>query len=266
MTAIAKILVPLELSELSIAAAAYAVHLAAEFGSELVFLHAIQNGWPPSQAQREIRDRIRATTDGHRFLFREGPPVSVILNTAAAEHPSLILIATRRKPALARFLDGSITAQVLRGARCPVWVGLDHLVPFPGTPIRNVLCAVSLGPRTCPVLRWSLNLARTLRASLSVIHASNALESHTGPYEREWRYRLKQMAGKEIASLQAELGTNAEVWLEPGNALTAIPPLAGHLGADLVVIGKSPQKRFFGDLRTLSYEIASRTLCPVASV
>ena len=74
------------------------------------------------------------------------------------------------------------------------------------------------------------------------------------------------MASDDIRALQTGLGTDAEVWLESGRPLAAIPPLADQLRADLLVIGKSPQKRFLGDLRTLSYEIACRAPCPVASV
>lgn len=267
MMPITKILVPVDLSERSVCAAAYAASLAAEFRSELVFLHAIQNGWPLNQSEREIRDRISATAETHRFLFREGPPVSAILNTAEAEHAALILMPTRRKPALARILDGSITAQVLRGAPCPVWVGLDNLVPLSSKPIGTVLCGLSLGPRASAVLRWSANLARTLKASLSVIHVDQALESNPGlPCAQEWRYWLKTIARDEFGAIQAGLGTDAELWLESGKPLTTIPPLVNQLRADLLVIGKSPPKRFLGDLRTLSYEIACRTLCPVASV
>jgi nucleotide-binding universal stress UspA family protein len=267
MMPMTKILVPVDLSERSVGAAAYAASLAAEFRSELVFLHAIQNCWPLKPPEREIRDRISATAEGHRFLFREGPPVSAILSTAEAEHAGLILMPTRAKPALARLLDGSITAQVLRGAPCPVWVGLDKLVPLWSKPIRTVLCGLSLGPRASAVLRWSANVARTFGARLSVIHADKALESNPGlPCDHEWKYWLKTVARDEIATIQAGLGADAEVWLESGKPLTTIPPLAGQLRADLLVIGKSPQKRFLGDLRTLSYEIACRTLCPVASV
>jgi nucleotide-binding universal stress UspA family protein len=261
MTSITKILVPVDLSERSVRAAAYAASLAAEFGSELVFLHASQNGWPLQQGEREVRDRISEATDGRRFLFREGPPVLVILHSAEVEHADLILMATQRKPPVARFFGGSITAQLLRGAQCPVWVGPGEMVPFPSKPIRTVLCGVSLGPRTCSVLRWSAGVAKALRARLCVTHASNALRSNTAPNDREWRYWLEK-----ITSLQADAGIDAQVWLAPGKPFTAIPRLAGQLGADLLVIGKSPQKRFLGDLRTLSYEIASRTLCPVASV
>jgi nucleotide-binding universal stress UspA family protein len=267
MMPITKILVPVDLSERSGSAAAYAASLAAEFRSELVFLHAIENGWPLKQSEREIRDRISATADGRRFLFREGPPVSAILNTAEAEQAGLILMPTRCKAALARFLGGSITAQVLRGAPCPVWVGLDNLVPLTSKPIRTVLCGLSLGPRASAVLRWSANLARTFKAKLSVIHADKALESNPGlACDHEWRYWLKKIARDEIGTIQARLDTDAELWLESGRPLTTIPPLADQLRADLLVIGKSPRKRFLGDLRTLSYEIACRTPCPVASV
>jgi hypothetical protein len=99
---------------------------------------------------------------------------------------------------------------------------------------------VSLGPRASAILRWSANMAKRLNAGLSVIHTSKALESNSGlSCNQEWRYWLKKMARDEIRSLQAGLGTDAEVWLESGKAVAAIPPLADHLRADLLVIGKN---------------------------
>jgi nucleotide-binding universal stress UspA family protein len=264
---ITRILVPIDLSTRSLEAATYAASMAAGFGSELVFLHALQNGWPLGEEERKTLDAINATGCAHRFLFREGPPTQVILNTAALERVDLILIPTRGRPALARFFDGSVAAQVLRGASCPVWVGLDKLAPLWRRPIRTVLCGLSLGPRASTILRWSADVAYRFRAGLSVIHASKALEPNPGlPCDQEWRYWVKRMARDEIRELQKGLGADVDVWLEPGKPLQAIPPLAEQLRADLLVIGKSPEKRLLGDLRTLSYEIACRTPCPVASV
>lgn len=266
MTPIARILVPVDLSARSLEAAAYAVSLASEFRAELLFVHALQNGWPLDPAEREIREKIDATSN-HQFLFREGSPVSVILQTAEAEKCDLILMPTRGRPVLARLLDGSITAQVLRAAKCPVWVGLDNLLPLSARPIRSILCGLSLGPRGMAVLRWSANLAMRFDASLSVVRANKALESIPGlPCDQEWRFWLQKMARDDIRALQSCTGSRADVWLEPGKPVDSIPPLADRLGADLVVIGKSPEKRFLSDVRTLSYEIACRTPCPVASV
>jgi len=264
---IAKILIPVDLSPRSLEAARYGASLAREFGAGLVFFHALRNGWPLAAREREIQERIRALPGCGRFLLREGPPAQAILQAAETENADLILIPAQPKPALARFLDGSIVAGVLRDARCPVWVGLDKLVPLSRRPIRTILCGLSLGPRAKSVLCWSANLAERFNASLSVIHASKALEAHPGaPGDPEWRYWLKKIARDDIRALQAGLGTSAEVWVESGKPLAAIPSLADHLGADLLVVGKSPRKRVLGDLRTLSYEIACRTPCPVASV
>jgi nucleotide-binding universal stress UspA family protein len=267
MKPITKILLPVDLSVCSSGAAAYAMSLAAELGSELLFLHALQNGWPLSEEEREIRDRIGAAAGAHRFLFREGSPAQTIINTAEAERVDLILMPTRSRRALTRLFGGSIAAQVLRGARCPVLVGQDGLLPLASRPIRTILCGLSLGPRASAVLRWSANLAQRFNASLAVIHASKALESNPGlPCDGEWRLWLKKAARDDIRELQTGIGTNAEVWVEPGKPLDAIPPVADGLRADLLVLGKSPQKRFLNDLRTLSYEIACRASCPVASV
>lgn len=267
MKPISKILAPVDLSARSAGVAGYAASLAGEFDAELIFLHVVQNGWPLGEEERAIRDRIVQIAEDGRFLFREGPTAEVILRTAEAERAGLILMPTRGKRALTRLFDGSIAAQVLRSAQCPVWVGLDNLAPLSARPIRTILCGLSLGPRANAVLRWSANLARRFNAQLSVIHASKALESNPMlPCDHEWRYSLKRIAREEIRTLQRGLGTDADVWLESGNPVAAIPPLAQQLRADLLVIGKSPSKRFLGDLRTLSYEIACRTPCPVASV
>lgn len=267
MTPINKILVPVDLSPQSLGAARYAASLASAFGSELVFVHALDDGWPLGVIERGVRDRIMKVPGGaSRILLCQGPPVPVILEMAEAERVDLVLMPTRGKSALSRFLDGSITAQVLREARCPVWTGLGD-PPLSNRPIRTILCGLSLGPRASSILRWSAGLATRLKASLCVIHASKGLEFSPGlPCDQEWRLLLKKMARDEIWALQAGAGTDAEVWLEPGRPLETILPLADRLRADLLVVGKSPERRFLGDLRTLSYEMACRARCPVASV
>jgi nucleotide-binding universal stress UspA family protein len=265
-----RILVPLDLSLRSVPAASYAVSLAKRLEAELVFLHALRGLWPLDEMACDIRDRVLTLSDA-RFLFRRGSPAEVILEAAQTERTELIVLPSRPKPALTRLFDGSVAAQVLRRAQCPVWVGMtDPLRPIGERPIRHVACGLSLGPRAASVFRWSVQLARRFGAALSVIHASPALASNPGlPCDSEWRFWVAKMARDDIRELQTEAGAGPPeggVWLEPGNPLEAIPPLANRLQADLLVLGKSPPRRFFGDLRTLSYEIACRTPCPVASV
>jgi len=91
MTHFAKILVPLDLSARSIATARYALWLVAELGSELVFVHAIEEGWPLDAAHKAVRDQISKLHGDtqYRFAMREGDPVDVILATAKGENVDL---------------------------------------------------------------------------------------------------------------------------------------------------------------------------------
>jgi nucleotide-binding universal stress UspA family protein len=269
MTDFRKILVPVDLSSRSIGAARYAATLGREFNSELVFVHALQNGWPLDEAAKEVWNEIKGTqnTTQTRFVISEGAPAAVILEAARTEDVDLILMPTRGVPVLYRLFDSSITAQVLRAARCPVWAGLDDLSSHAQRPIRTILCGLSLGPRAGSVLRWAAGLARQLKATLTVIHTSRSLESTPAyPCDGEWRLWFKKMAKDDISALQKAAGSHADVWLEPGRPLAAIPSVAESLRADLLVIGKSPQRRLLGDLRTMSYDMVCRMPCPVASV
>jgi len=261
--------VPVDLSPRSVGAAWYAALLGSAFDSELVFVHALRDGWPLGDAEGNVQDailRIQGSTPS-KFVIREGAPVSVILEAAKTEGVDLILMPTRGVPFLSRLFDRSITAQVLRAASCPVWAGVDDLSSLSFRPIRTILCGLSLGPRAGSVLRWAAGLARQLRATLTVIHTSESLESRPAyPCDGEWRLWVKAMARHDISALQEAAGSHADVWLEPGSPLVAIPTLAETLRADLLVIGKSPQRRILGDLRTMSYEMVCRAPCPVASV
>jgi len=265
-----KILVPVDLSPRSTGLVRYARKLAREFDSELLFLHAIQpQGWPLREEERGVRDEILEvlqTTRG-RLLTREGPPAAMILEVARSEPADAILMATRGLKAFPITFTSSTTAQVLREASCPVWAGNDDLSVFAQRPIRNILCALSLGPRTRAVLNWAATLARRFEAALSVVHASQALESTPiHPADQEWRIWVRKIAKADIEAVQIDVGARADVWLEAGRPVRTVSALAECLRSDVLVIGKSPQVRLLPGLRTMSYDMVCRAPCPVASV
>lgn len=169
MPPITRILVPVDLSVRSLGAAAYARPLAARLGAELIFLHVVRHVWPLGEGELEFRDRIGQTAGPHRFLFGRGWPAPAILHTAAEERVTLILMATQASPVLTRVFDGSTTAQVLRQAQCPVWVGLDNLWPLSARPIQSIVCGLPGGEQADPVLRWSTSIANQFQARLTVI-------------------------------------------------------------------------------------------------
>jgi|GEM_PF-409744 len=58
----------------------------------------------------------------------EGPPAFAILNAAAQHHVDFIVMATHGRTGVRRFVLGSVTEKVVRGATCPVFA-----VPSKGT-------------------------------------------------------------------------------------------------------------------------------------
>lgn len=181
---------PVDVSSGLVGAAQYAASLEGEFNSELVFVHALENGWPLSDAARDVRDvvmtvRGKHTKQVHHPRRRACPSPSRIGKTEGVD---VILMPTRGVPILARLFERSTTVQILRTASCPVWAGVDDLSAFSRRPIRTILCCLSLGPRTGSVLRWAAGLARQPRVTLTVIHASKSLESMPAfPCDGEWR-------------------------------------------------------------------------------
>lgn len=141
-----RVLVPVDFSERSIAALAYAVKLAAEVGAQIDVLHV----WEPpayvapdmmvtlteEAGSRTIADLARSEVSVElRRLLREyetraeiqirgqleiGPVAQTIVETAESCSCDLIVMATHGRTGLSRLVLGSVSEQVVRMASCPV--------------------------------------------------------------------------------------------------------------------------------------------------
>lgn len=115
----------------------YVEHLARLENAEVVVLHAFEV--PGRYAATEVFDDLYASFERAawavvddaveelekgeiraRGMVREGPPAQLILQVADEENASLIILGTRGPSSAAELLLGSVSAEVLRRARCPV--------------------------------------------------------------------------------------------------------------------------------------------------
>lgn len=136
-----RILVPTDFSPPSDAALEYARNLAARFGSSLRILHVIDDptassdfvadGFAPStenirtELLEHARGRLaRRLDDLTRYHVQAdavmGLPAATIVDYAAATGSTLIVMGTHGRTGLAHLLMGSVAAQVVRTAPCPV--------------------------------------------------------------------------------------------------------------------------------------------------
>lgn len=137
---IKKILVPVDLSDLSFAALDMAVPLADATGAfiELLTVEPLVVGDPyappvrhdPGAAVRDMRalfsnwaarhPGVRADGAQVKFIARQGLVVEEILDVAKSHACDLIVMASHCRKGLAHMLIGSVTEAVVRRAECPV--------------------------------------------------------------------------------------------------------------------------------------------------
>ncbi len=130
---IKRILIPIDFSEDSFNALAYARNLATAFGAELHLLHVIEpihfitetdvytQERHLSNAQLEcIAGELRGQERRFRTMVRGGIPSKVIVDTAKRSRANLIVMGTHGRTGLAHAVIGSIAEKVVRTASCPV--------------------------------------------------------------------------------------------------------------------------------------------------
>lgn len=134
-----QILVPVDFSDGSAHALAFAVSLAKHFGAKLTLLYVSQAQFYGSEfghtpgAEGSIREgcceRLRSFAAGRvesdlleETIVRSGVPSDEIVKAAQESHTDLIVINTRGQTGLKHVLMGSTAERVVRHATCPVLV------------------------------------------------------------------------------------------------------------------------------------------------
>ena len=135
------ILVPVDFSDTTTAVIDTARQFAATFGSRVVLLHVSEPepdfvGFEPGpmavrqtiardlKAEHQKVEELKASCGiaDVLALHIQGPAIEKILSTAADHGAELIVMGSHGHGALYELLVGSVTAGVLKGAKCPVLV------------------------------------------------------------------------------------------------------------------------------------------------
>ena len=126
-----RILCPVDFSETSAKAFAYADELAAALGTTIVLAHAfdmpkkLDMSGQNNPADESLRERLQAmASSAHsehvQQVLHAGDPGEVICWLAQECDCDLIVMGTHGRTGLAHLLFGSTAEHVLRHARCPV--------------------------------------------------------------------------------------------------------------------------------------------------
>ena len=291
MLSIQKILVPVVFTDTSHHVVLQAAWLARRFHAEMILLHVVTPLSYPAgglesgheitardlhahivqRAQKDLDQALQPELDGiavTRVLLR-GDPAHEIVKRARDRNVDLIVMSTHGYGAFYRFLLGSVTAKVLHESHCPVWTGA-HLEQAPAREfsIRHVLCSVDLSGHSHHTASLAAEMAAAVDAKLTLVHITASVEiygpggSHVDP---AWKETIVGFAAKEIAKLQQDVGTKAEVIIDSGNVPELLNRAAEQTKADVLVIGYSPLRGHLGDNGN-GYGIIRESRIPVLSV
>jgi nucleotide-binding universal stress UspA family protein len=191
----AKILLPLDSSDLAEYALQPAVHLAQQAQAELLLLHVLEHRtvlvpegpdvmghslyYPETtynRAEIAARDYLNGFQYGlakgypeisWRFLLEDGDPAAKIVDTAVNEHSDLIIMSTHGYSGLTRWVLGSVAEKVLRHAPCPV------LIVRADQPIKNVLITLDGSKLAESSLPLGLAAAQAFAANVTLLRVDD---------------------------------------------------------------------------------------------
>lgn len=204
---------------------------------------------------------------GARGVVVEGDPAGAILESAKAENADLIMMSSHGVT-FDEFLLGSVTAKVVRWNKdCPVWTGAHTEQPsVQQFSIRNILCAVDLGPRSQEAASWAAQLAAEFGAHLTLAHVtvSMAILAPGGSWSNpEYQQTLVDDASRRLTELKKNLSINADLLIGSGDVPKVLSQISKKVKADLLVLDCYPSS---GNLRLHAYAIICAVAIPVISV
>ena len=288
MLNIEKILLPVDFPNPSLRVVHQAAALAHHFHSEIVMLHVVTArshaaGVPEDGPELAAWDMLAEMVKGAqnnldqslgpeleglviRRVLLKGDPARAIVQTTQVEKADMIMMPSHGYT-FNQFLLGSVTAKVLHGTECPVWTSAHvEESTVQEFAIRNVLCAVDLGPRSHQTVSWAAQMAAEFGACLTLVHVTASAEiwapggSYVNP---KWKEQLVGDASQHLAELQQDMGIKADVLIGSGDVPKVLSQAAKQTKADLLVSGCYP---YGGNLRIHGYAIICAVPIPVLSV
>ncbi len=292
-----QIICPVDFSESSARALAYAAALSRWYEAQLTVLHVVPT-FETMQVRGDLAEPIRFVTPMPREQVLEemnrslnlaalspgavpiaasGDPQATIVDQALSTNADLIVMGTHGRRGFKRLLLGSVTEAVLREAPCPVLTvpphapaGVSQTVTF-----NRILCPIDFSPSALQALGFALDLARQADGRVTLVHVVEWLaeeEPRASAHFRlpEYRNHLVADAQERLRKLVAE---ESRAWVEIDDVVVFGRPYRAILGAaeskpaDLIVMGAHGKggigRALFG---STTQQVVRGATCPVLTV
>jgi len=276
-----RILVPTDFSDISQRALEYAKVIAKQGNSELLLVHvnppidlitSPEAAWIDVSEVQSLREEqlkrsgasLRSEGFRARAISVTGPLYDEILSNVKQYKVDLIVLGTHGKKGLERLMLGSDAEAVLRHAGCPV-LSVGPAVPNLQDKtwrIREIICAMTLEPRSAEVVAYAHKLAGLHQAELVLFHvktSSNQKDDVGWVSFEEAFYRYVPEDFGKRSQLRTRVASGS-----PG---TSIVELARQRGSDLIVMGAHTASSVATHLaRGTAAKVLAEAPCPVVTL
>ena len=293
MTAITRILCPVDFSEESRHAIDYATAIARWYNASLTGLYVYSPmftpdpGSPEDELKRLHAETLACFTGAAVGVSLEvivdvGRPAHQILARAAALPADLIVMGTHGASGFEHLVLGSVTEKILRKAPCPVLTVPPRARTASSLPFKRLVCAVDFSEWSLKALEMTFSLARESDAAVTLVHVIE-WPWHEPPPPRlsdlpreqatalaEFRRSLEQSAMAQLkaltpaAMLDRDEAANRVVH---GTPHVEVLRVAADTHADLIVMGvhgrNAADLLLFGSTTS---QLVRRATCPVLTV
>jgi nucleotide-binding universal stress UspA family protein len=282
-----RILFPVDYSAPCQAAIPYVQEMACHFSAQLTVCHAydplealaqsellVADPELPAKAHAWEEDRLRQFAcqafAGQKLeaIAELGEPGGVIDRLAQRQRADLVMLATRGRGPLRRFLLGSIAAKVLHDVSCAVWTGVGAaLTDHPArVPYQSIVCALDDSREAEGVLCAATSLATAYRARLWMVHVIPTPPAYPDIDYADHTAQLKEASQFRLRELKAKLGVDAPHTVVDALLADGIHQEVVRRKADLLITGRGHSIGTFSRLWSHLYSIIRDSPCPVLSV
>jgi nucleotide-binding universal stress UspA family protein len=256
----------------------HALLVARQFGAVAHFLHAVRRSEfalvPDvmvelnALAQRDCDDlkaRLRAEKELDSIethYWNVDGEISEVFGDFIRDHCiDLLVLGTRGRSGISRFLSGSIAQEISHYVSCPILtVGPSSRGASRQLLLNRVLFATDLSRESSAAIPYVLTAARTWNAEIDVLHVCSSGES-------DCRLLMEDF-GRAIEDIAKQEGDpSIHYHLIPGRPAHAVLDFARQNREDLIVLGLDRRRSLYGGPSlSHAYEIVCQATCPVLSV
>jgi nucleotide-binding universal stress UspA family protein len=270
------ILVATDLSAASKAALLYAIPIARRHEAKLSIVHVSSSESPANvldawrAAQTELMDYFMAghlKGVRHELLVKSGDVWTVLSRLIADYGIDLVVVGTRGRTGVVKFLLGSVAERIFRQAPCPVLtIGPSISGQDPEVGPQRILVPTGFAPHSLYAVEYGLWLAQELRSSsFALLHVVTDRPG-TQDQERIRKERLERLHA--VISADERLSSRPECFVEFGSVPERILETRSRWNPNLIVLGLRHIDEASRKEKTWAkaYEIVCKASCPVLTV